>query len=65
MEMDTKTLTIFGQRMTGYLLLRGFVLAGMRPDREGSGRNVFFFKDTPDIRRAMNDYKDFCKRNPL
>lgn len=51
--METKTVTIFRQRLVGYLLLRGFVLAGMRPDREGTGRNVFFFKDTPEIRKAM------------
>lgn len=63
--METKTVTIFRQRLVGYLLLRGFVLAGMRPDREGTGRNVFFFKDTPEIRKAMRQFKDFDMKNIL
>ena len=35
---------------------RGFVLIEMRPDLKNSGRNVFFFKDTPQLRSAIDEY---------
>ena len=54
-----KTLAVFSQRLAGYLMLRGFVLADMRPDREGTGKNIFFFKDTEKIRQVMTEFHDF------
>ena len=59
---DFKYVTIFGQKLTGYLLLRGFVLISMKPNNDGSGRNLFFFKDTPEIRKAMSEFKDFKRK---
>ena len=56
--MNTKTLTIFNQRLAGYLMLNGFVLADMRKDRNGTERNLFFFKDSEAIRQRMTDYKN-------
>lgn len=45
--------------MAGYLMMRGYVLLDMRPDmKSGSRKNVFFFKDTPQLRKSMNDYID-------
>lgn len=54
---NRKDIIIFNQRMAGYLMLRGYVLLGMRPDINSSnGKNVFIFKDTPQIRNSMSDY---------
>ena len=54
---DRKDLIIFNQRMAGYLMLKGYVLLDMRPDiNSSSGKNVFVFKDTPQIRNSMSDY---------
>ena len=54
---DRKDIIIFNQRMAGYLMLTGYVLLDMRPDiRSSSGKNVFIFKDTPQIRNSMSDY---------
>ena len=54
---DRKDIIIFNQRMAGYLMLKGDVLLDMRPDiNSSSGKNVFVFKDTPQIRNSMSDY---------
>lgn len=54
---DRKDLIIFNQRMAGYLMLMGYVLLDMRPDiNSSSGKNVFIFKDTPQIRNSMSDF---------
>lgn len=41
---------------TGYLMQKGFVLIDMRPDLKKSGRNVFFFNDTPQLKSAIDEY---------
>lgn len=48
--------TIFNQRMSGYLMMKGFVLADMRPNEDGSGKNVFYFKESNDLLSAMKEY---------
>lgn len=35
---------------------KGFVLIDMQPDLKQSGRNVFFFKDTPQLLSEIDDY---------
>lgn len=35
---------------------RGFVLLDMQPDLKKSGRNVFYFNDTEQLRTAINEY---------
>lgn len=43
--------------MAGYLMQIGYVLIDMRPDIKSSSRkNIFLFKDTPQIRQSMSDY---------
>lgn len=42
--------------MAGYLMQRGFVLIDMRSDLKKTGRNVFFFKDTPQLKSAIDEY---------
>lgn len=50
-------ITIFSQRLAGYLMYSGFVLGGTRPDENGSGRNLFFFKNSKELQEAMNNYR--------
>lgn len=47
---------IYSQRMAGYLMQKGFVLISMQPDLKKSGRNVFFFVDTPQLKSAIDEY---------
>ena len=35
---------------------KGFVLIDMRPDLKKSGRNIFFFNDTPQLKSAIAEY---------
>jgi pimeloyl-CoA synthetase len=37
-------------------MLRGFVLIDIKPNDNKSGRNVFFFKDSSEIKKAMQEY---------
>ena len=55
--MDKKIVTIFSQRLAGYLMYNGFVVGGMRPDDDGSGRNVFFFKNSDNIQKMIKKYR--------
>ena len=48
---------IYNQSLAGFLMMRRFVLINMRPDNQGSGRNVFFFVDSPELQKAINEYK--------
>lgn len=50
--------TIYSQQLMATLVLKGFVLVEMRPDRKGNGKNVFFFKDSPELRRAVKEYQE-------
>lgn len=47
---------VFNQKMAGYLMQRGFVLIDMQPDLKKTGRNVFFFKDTPQLKSVIDEY---------
>jgi hypothetical protein len=52
-----KMKTIFNQRIAGYLMMKGFVLADMRPNENGSGKNVFYFKESDELLSSMDEYK--------
>ena len=53
---ESKLVDIFSQRLAGHLMKKGFVLVKTRPDIKGSGRNVFVFNNTPEIRAAIDNY---------
>ncbi|WP_334305225.1 DUF5659 domain-containing protein [Enterocloster clostridioformis] len=53
---DKKSFIIYSQKLAGYLMQRGFVLIDMQPDLKKSGRNVFFFMNTPQLKSAIDDY---------
>lgn len=49
------TYIVKNMRLAGKLMTRGFVLKDMKPDNDGSGRNVFLFKNSPELINAIND----------
>lgn len=54
---DSKMITIFSQKLAGYLMMHSFVLVSMRQNKNNTGKNVFFFNDTPDLQMAIEEYK--------
>lgn len=55
---ETKYYTIFSQKLMAELVAKGFVLINMRPDEKGSGRNVFYFRNSSELRQAIARYKN-------
>lgn len=62
MDNEKTNVTIFSQKLAGELMVKGFVLAAMEPNRSGDGKNVFFFKNSPQIQVAIKDYQNRRKR---
>lgn len=58
--MKDRSITIFSQKMAGYLMLRGQQLLAIGPNTRRPGYNVFIFKDTEELRKIM---KEFSKHN--
>lgn len=57
MSERIKNVVIFNQRLAGYLMQKGYVLLDMRPDVKSTSRkNVFIFRDTPQIEESIRDY---------
>ena len=55
--METKNITIFSQRMAGFLMLKGFILLGIGLNKNtNDGKNVFYFKDSPELHKVMMKY---------
>lgn len=54
--MLDKNKTIFSQKLAAYLMMRGFVLLDMKRDSKGSGKNVFYFKNSEELQQAIFDY---------
>jgi len=55
---ENKNVAIFSQKLAGWLMQRGFVLVGMEKSKiSGAGRNVFFFKNSPEINAQIECYK--------
>lgn len=53
---------IFSQRLAGYLMYRGFYLQSMHDDfRSDRPYHIFIFKDSDEIRNAINDYSEMQK----
>lgn len=54
--MKEKNKTIFSQKLAAYLMDRGFVLCDMKRDSKGTGKNVFYFKNSPELIDAIFEY---------
>lgn len=50
------TKTIFSQKLCSYLMGRGFVLLEMRKDKKGTNRNVYIFRNSDELRAAIDEY---------
>lgn len=54
---DKPMKVIRSQKLAGTLMVRGFVLVKMEKDNcSDSGRNVFFFNDSPQLDNAIREY---------
>ena len=47
---------IFSLRLTRYLESKGFMIIGTRPDFKETGRDVYVFANTPQLRKAIDTY---------
>lgn len=54
---NTKTITIFNQKLCGYLMMEGFVLIGISKNKYCPNKNVFFFNDTYELQNAIEKFK--------
>ena len=52
-----KLKTIFSMKLAGVLMQNGFVLVDMRPNTNGSGKNVFYFNDSPELEKILTQFK--------
>ena len=52
-----KLYNCFSLRMSGYLMFRGFVPLDFKDDQK-SKRKVFVFKDSEELQKAIEDYKN-------
>lgn len=61
-EKKIKCKAIFSQKLAGYLLMRGFVLAESRKDYKNPEKNLFFFFESPELMEAITDYTNKQER---
>ena len=54
---ERKMKTIFSMKLAGVLMQNGFVLVDMKPNTNGSGKNVFYFNYSPDLEKIVTQYK--------
>jgi len=53
---ENKTFYIKSMKLAGYLMIQGFVLHGVKPE-ENSNRNLFLFTNSPQLAKAIEQYK--------
>ena len=51
-----REMIIYSQRLAGYLMMQGFKLLRIEPNKEFSSFNVFIFEDSLELRLKMNEY---------
>ena len=56
MEDKIPVVTIHSQAMAGFLMMSRFILIDKRVDLKNKDKNVFVFRDSPEIRNAMKNY---------
>lgn len=56
------TTPVFSLRLAGILMSRGFNLLGMSQNTQRTDKNVFYFKDTPQLHEAIQQYVDERKQ---
>ncbi|NRD80267.1 hypothetical protein HPT25_23375 [Bacillus sp. BRMEA1] len=48
-------MVIYSQQMAAKLMLKGFVLQGMDKNQNKSGKNIFYFNDSDELRKVMSE----------
>lgn len=56
MNNGIKMITIYNMRLAGTLMSKGFILVGMGQNTANKRKNVFYFKDTPELEQIMKEY---------
>ena len=52
----TKMITIFNQKLCGYLMMKGFVLVAMSKNKHCTNKNVFFFNNSEELQESINEF---------
>ena len=55
-QTETDKFLVFSVRLAKYLENEGYEIRQTRPDLRGTGRNVFLFDNTPQLRQAVDTY---------
>ncbi|WCK55121.1 hypothetical protein PP175_03800 [Aneurinibacillus sp. Ricciae_BoGa-3] len=56
------TIVITQERMAGWLMFNRFHKVDEKVDLKDSGRRIYIFKDSPQLREAMGRYNEFKNR---
>ena len=48
--------TVYSQKLAGTLMVKGFVLVAIEPHNDGSGRNVFYFNNSPELQKEVGRF---------
>jgi len=55
-KSELKTFYVKSMKLAGYLMMKGFVLHNVKPE-ENSNRNIFLFTNSPQLAKAIEQYK--------
>ena len=56
-----KTIAIYSMKLAGILMQNSYVLLSMDRNLNGSGKNVFYFNDSPELQQLIAEYKASSK----
>ena len=59
-KSELKTFYVKSMKLAGFLMQLGFVLHGVKPE-ENSNRNIFLFTNSPQLLKAIEQYKQIKK----
>jgi hypothetical protein len=57
-----KKVIIHTHKLMGFLVMKGFVLLGIEPDKRNPYHHVYVFNDTEEIQKAIQEYKPFMEQ---
>lgn len=57
--MKDKTIVILSERMAGWLMFNRFHKLNEKKDLKNYNRNIYIFKDTPELRETMVKYENY------
>lgn len=49
---------IFSQYLAGWLMMHGYMLRGIRPDKVKKNKNVFLFKWSEELEKDIEKYNE-------